>query len=203
VTRRELLLLAASLGRATDGFAQEPAKPQLDSNAGRDTAVLNAVLVDLLTWPDSPLRPRDATKKQINFSLRSPDFQPKASDILSRHDQREWDKLSPAQLGLAREAAADLVRRVERKDKLQGLKLKDKRIVVAHDSEAVAKRERKRRRVRPQVFRAFAPGYSRDGKIAIVRLNFPWSIHSGYATYVLAWKESEFLVLMRDVVIHL
>jgi hypothetical protein len=173
----------------------------LDLIAGRDSAVLEVVLKDLLSWPDSPLR--DATKKQILFSPEALDYRLNVSDVLQQHDSREWDKLAPAQLGLATEAAGDLMRRLDGKEILKGLTLKDERIVVWDKKQAVAKRGRLRGRARPQVFRAFAPGYSRDRQIAVVRLTFPWSIHSGYATYVLARKESEWAVLIREFVYDL
>ena len=74
----------------------------------------------------------------------------------------EWVKLVSVQLGLATEAAGDLIRRLDGKEILKGLGLKDERIVVWDKKQAVAKRDRIRGRARPQVFRAFAPGYSRD-----------------------------------------
>jgi hypothetical protein len=46
-------------------------------------------------------------------------------------------------------------------------------------------------------FTANTPGFSRDKQIAIVRVHFPWSIHSGYNTYVLARRDGERVVVVR------
>jgi hypothetical protein len=203
MARRVLLLLAATWTQAVGGFAQESPRPQSDSNADRDSAVLEVVLKDLLSWPESPFRPRDATKKQILFSPEALTGRLTVADVLQRHDPRGWQKMSPVQIVLASEAARHLARRLDAKDTLKGLKLKDERIAIWAKAGADAKRDRPSRRARPQVFRAYAPGYSHDRQVAIVRLAYPWSIHSGYATYVLARKENEWVILVRDFVIDL
>jgi hypothetical protein len=77
-----LLLLAATSASAAWGFAQEPAKPKADSNAGRDSAVLEVVLKDLLVWPDSPLMQLEATGKQIHFSPEARGYRLNVTDVL-------------------------------------------------------------------------------------------------------------------------
>jgi hypothetical protein len=197
MTRRLLLLLAATWPRPAGAFVQAP--PKSESNASSDSAVLEVVLTDLLSWPDSPLEFPETAEKQLLFSPEALTDPLKVSEILDGHGWRKRTKLSRAEVRLAREAAGDLVRRREMKHSFSGLRPKDPRIVIWDRIRA----ESKRGRVRPQVFRAYAPGYSRDRRLAIVRLTFPWSIHDGEGTYVLARKEGEWVVLTRDFVYYL
>jgi hypothetical protein len=141
MTCRLLLLLAATGPWPTGCLAQEPSTPKAGSDAGRDSSVLEVVLKDLLTWPDSPLEPRHETRKQILFSPEAPGYRPRLEEILDRQDAKEWNKLSPVQLGLAREAAEDLVRRLKEKDALKGFRPKDKRIVIWDKRGADGKRD--------------------------------------------------------------
>jgi hypothetical protein len=106
---------------------------------------------------------------------------------------------SPVHLGLAREAAESLVRRVNDKEPFKDLKLKDQRIVVWDKTREVAETEKRNNFLRPQIFRAYPPGYSQDRQVAIVRLTFPWSIHGGDGTYVLVKKEGKWTVLIREI----
>lgn len=196
---RLLLFLAAAWFWPTDGFAQEPPQPKVGSDAGHDSAVLEVVLMDLLTWPDSPLESHETTKR-ILFSQEGPADRPTVADVLDgKHAKKKWAKLSRIQRGLAREAAGDLVRRLEEKDAFKGFRPKETRIVIWDKRGADEKRDPRSLLIRPQVFRAYAPGYSRDRQLAIVRLTFPWSgpMHSGDGTYVLARKEGEWVVLIR------
>jgi hypothetical protein len=154
------------------------------------------VLQDLLACPDSPLEPED-TIKQILFSPESPGYRPTLADVLARGSTNKWDKLSPAELAHAQQAADHLVRRSQEKDAFKGFKPKDKRIIVWDNRRAEAGRDADRRRLRPQVFQAFPPGYSKDAQLAMVHLNFPWSVHSGTGTYVLARKQGGWVVIIR------
>ena len=193
MTCRLLLLLAATGPWPTGGFAQEPPMPKAGSDAGRDSGVLEVVLKDLLTWPDSPLEFPRATEKRLLFSPEALTDPLEVSDILDRLDRKKRAKPPRTQRELVREAAEDLVRRREVKHSFRDLRPKDPRIVIGDEGRA----DMKRGRVGPQVFRAYAPGYSRDRRLAVVRLTYPWSIHEGEGTYVLAKKGGEWIVLSR------
>jgi hypothetical protein len=203
MTRRSLLLLVAIWAWPISGFAQESPKPKAETNAEQDSAVLEVVLKDLFSCQGSPLESRNATKKQILFS---PEALMAGLTVLDERPQTQLKTLSPAQLDLARKANEDLVRRVKAKEFFKDLKLKDERIVVwdkvRADADATI-RKVGRRFGGPQVFHAYAPGYSQDRQLAIVRLTFPWSMHSGNGTYVLTRKEGEWVVLSRDFLIYL
>jgi hypothetical protein len=193
-----LLLLAAAGPWPTGDFVQEPPEPKVGSDAGRDWAVLEVVLKDRFTWSDSPIEPGREARKQILFSPEAPVYRPGLDEILDRTDVKEWNKISPVQLGLAREAARDLVHRLGEKEPFRGFWPNDKRILISDESGTLPIYD-PLRPFRPQVFRAYAPGYSRDGQLAIVRLTLPWSggVRSGNGTYVLTRNEGDWVVLIR------
>ena len=196
MTRRLLLLLASAWPWPSIGLAQEPVKLKSDptSQASRDAAVLQVVLDDLVFRTDSPLRDH----KQIFFS---PDLSGSrllgSDDALQRRLKERW-KLSPVQLGLAREAAGDAVRRQDEKDAFKGFKSKDNRIIL-WDEAREAKERTQPRRFRTQVFHMFAPGYSRDYQFAIVYyVTWPLGKHYASGSYGLIGKEGKWVVLYRD-----
>jgi hypothetical protein len=194
-----LLLLLVAIGPwPTGDFVQEPPEPKASSDAGRDRAVLEVVLKDRFTWPDSPIEPRRETRKQILFSPDAPAYRPGLDEILDRTDVKEWNKISPVQLGLAREAARDLVHRLGEKEPFKGFLPSDRRILISDEIGAPPTYD-PLHPFQPQVFRAYAPGYSRDGRLAIVRLALPWSggVRSGNGTYVLTMNEGDWVVLIR------
>jgi hypothetical protein len=191
--RRLLFLLAATCFWLDHGFAQETPKHKSDAETRRDFAVLETVLQDLLALPpDSLLR-----TTEVLFSPDAPRHRPTHDDVFARGRTNKWDQLPPAQLSLARQAADDLIRRSEEKDAFKAFKPKDKRIIVWDKRRAEAERDSHGRYSRPQVFRAFPPGYSKDAQLAMLHLNFPWSVHAGTATYVLARKQGEWVIVTR------
>jgi len=50
--------------------------------------------------------------------------------------------------------------------------------------------------------RAWRPGYSKDGQLAIVMFSIPWSIHHADATYVLVRQDGAWKVRVRQFVIY-
>jgi len=198
MTRRQMLLVVATWPLASLVLGDEPPKPKANPGAARDSEVLEVVLKDLLTWSDSPLEPRKAKEKQIRFSPEALTVKLELGDVFERPFPEQWKKLTPAQLGRAREAAVDLVHRVGEKDALKGVKLKDPRIIIWDKAREAAEPKRRGAYDHPQVFEVHAPGYSQGQEIAIVRVRFPWSIHGGFGTYVLLKKEGEWIVLVRD-----
>src|SRR4051794_32347525 len=90
MTRRLLLFLAATWPWLSRSSAQEAAKPKADSDsqASRDAAVLEAVLMDVLTrrHPDSAL----IDGKELLFSPNVPDYPPlEISDIQQALKERK------------------------------------------------------------------------------------------------------------------
>jgi hypothetical protein len=118
-----------------------------------------------------------------------------AAEVLERREPKKWDKLSRAQLELARQAADDLVRRSPKKDAFARFAPKDKRIRVLNkkQTEAILPRDD-----RPELVRAYAPGYAPDKRLAILRLAFTMGVHGGIGTYVLERKDGRWVVLLHD-----
>lgn len=203
MTRLSRLLLCVAFVWPAWSEGQEPPKPKSDSNAERDFAVLEVVLKDLMTLPDSPLTPRGAAEKQIRFSLEALNDRLSVAEVLEQHHRDQWRRLSPDQTKKVRESAQNLVRRLADKDPFERFKPKDERIILLDKVREEELRATTRRSRRPQVFRAYAPGYSNDRRIAIVLLTYPWSgRHSGEGTYVLAKENDRWVVLLRDFVYH-
>jgi hypothetical protein len=199
MTHRLLLLLAVASPWLTSGLPDEPPKPKADSDAVRDRAVLEIVLKDLLSCPDSGLLSRE-TNKRIHFSPEAPSYRTDLEHVLDRWKrEKEWDKLSPVQFALAQQAARELIRRLEEKGVFEGFKPKDERIIIWDKARADATRDPQHWPL--QVFHAYAPGYSQDRQLAIVRLTFDCFLHPGHTTYILARKEGKWVVLTRIVVI--
>jgi len=48
---------------------------------------------------------------------------------------------------------------------------------------------------------AYNPGYTRDGRTALVRLNFNWSIHSAYVTYLVKKLEKGWSVVESELTV--
>ncbi len=88
--------------------------------------------------------------------------------------------------------------RLGQKEPLKGFRPKDRRILIS-DEIGTPRKYDPLRLFRPQVCCAYAPGYSRDGQLAIVRLTLPWSggKHGGNGTYVLTRNEGDWVVLTR------
>jgi hypothetical protein len=158
---------------------------------------LEVVLADFLTIPE--FLKRDARgRPRILFSLKRPRYRPNAKEIVEPVDLKQWAKLSQAQLDCARQAALDLVRRLEEKDAYKGFTPKDERIAFWDETRFDAKRFPRMGPWYPPVLRAYAPGYSRDGRIAILRVSFTSDLHGGSGIYVLTRKEDKWVVLVRD-----
>jgi hypothetical protein len=120
----------------------------------------------------------------------------------------EWQHLYAREQAGAREAADDLARRARNKDGFKTFVPKNKRIRMYTKQEEAKQREIDAHTVGfgglgPQVFRAFSPGYSADGRVAVVRLSFGWSIHSAQATYILVRRDDQWSVVVRNLIFFL
>ena len=165
--------------------------------------MLETVLVDLLTQPDSPVETSKETNKEIHFSAKARHYEIKADDILRKRDEKELKKLSTEQLNNAREAAEHITQRVEKKDFFKEFIPKDKRIKIYSKEQDEADKERNLLGG-TQVFRAYPPGYSRNQEVAVVHLSFTWAgnFHGADATYVLCKKNNGWAVLWRHVALY-
>jgi hypothetical protein len=182
---------------------QAAPNPNADSHANLDWTILELVLRDLITLPHSPFAHRGEPNRPIVFSPERIALPVSAEDLLDRrYAEAQWNKLSAAQIELARQAARQLVRRQDDRDEFERFRPQDRRI-VSEKKRDEAEREPGFPDLGPQTFRAFTPGYSRDRQFAMIRLHFPWGSHTGRATYVLARKDGEWVILIRSFVYFL
>lgn len=184
--------------------AQERPKSKGEEDQVRDAAVLEAVLVDLLTQPDSPVEPRKEANKEIHFSTEALRNGVKGAEVLRMQDKKILEKLPTDQLAKAREAAEHLAQRVEKKEFFKDFVPKDKRIFL-YVKDAAAKDKEESRLRGPQIFRAYSPGYSKDQELAVVRLSFTWSggFHGAGGTYLMQKQKDGWKVLIRDLFFYL
>lgn len=169
--------------------------PDDPEGATRDAAVLNAVLDDLLTrsHPESPLF--DKTHIFLAPDEVAPSL--KVSEVIHELQLRDFSHVSPADLALGREAANELIRRKDVAEVLNQFAPSDQRVILWDD----AREDADRKKVffqRAQVFRALAPGYSRDHKFAVVYMRYPLDIHAGWGSWGLALRNGKWVVVFRD-----
>jgi hypothetical protein len=183
------------------------------SDNGRDAAVLEVVLQDLLARDVLEL-PKGAAK-QLLFSTEARDSDEvpiRAADVLQEFPQTIlvggisgektlFANLSQEQSKLVREAAEHMERRATTKDAIKPFVPKDKRIKMY--SKKVVKEYPKNvdERGGPQLFRAFPPGYSNNRQLAIVFIGFGWSnnFHPVLARYILIKKQGGWIVLRASI----
>jgi hypothetical protein len=179
------------------------------SDDGRDAAVLEVVLQDLLARPNVVELPEGAAK-QLLFSteaLDSDHLPIRAADVLQEFpksilaevsgEKMLFANLSREQSKLVREAAEHMARRATTKDATKPFVPKDKRINMY--SKKLEKEYPKNvgERGGPQLFRACPPGYSNNRQLAVVFINFGWSnnLHPALARYILIKKQGGWIVL--------
>lgn len=183
------------------GYLAVQESPQAigNENSLRDTSVIEAVLIDLLSRSNSPIEPKNETPRILYFSPEAVGQEIDREAVLSTTDATAFDNLSTKQLMRVREAADHLIRRVKRNEPFTDFQPKDSRIKL-YSTNIDRRHFRKRRFNLPQIFRAYPPGYSRDSELAIVRLSFTWSgnMHGAAGLYVLTKRNDGWAVLFSD-----
>jgi hypothetical protein len=161
----------------------------------RDNVVVTAVLRDLLTYRgkesplDGPFGP-SLPLPVMRQPLRGPVSLSGGGNACGV-EEKPWRTLTAAQQRAAEEAARHLERRAPHASGFWNLSLPN---VMLHEADA-----------RPRSEFGFdggidvsLPGYSSGGRIAVVFLTMPWSIHSAMGTYVLRHDEEGWTVLLRE-----
>ncbi len=165
-----------------------------------DRDVLDVVWNDLLTERKSPLSASDTPPAEILLFAKPSSYPRKAEEVLMRHDQKLWDALTPAQLAAATDGAAALVRRHERGDALPASPPRDARVKI--HTNLAATRPNPLDLTTPRPALAYPPGYASDGKVAVVSLILPWSMHHADATYILARDGHGWKIILRQFVYY-
>jgi hypothetical protein len=203
-----LAFLSGCRAPATSAPADEPESIHTDAAPVGDAAVLQVVFDDMSNKDnsESPVEWRGDPSKPVYVS-KNPCARRRldAAEILSRNEDKKWKTLTAAQQQAATEAADDLIARADKGHLLPELKSASGRVKVYEDAGAATQPTRKNpfRRERPSC--VFPPGYSKDGRYAVVFLGFPWSgeMHSGDVTYVLERTDRGWKVLLRDFTYYL
>jgi hypothetical protein len=206
---RACLTVCPVIALSWASVAQEAQKPAPTQDEQRDAAVLEAVLVDILTDRKSPLETSRNVPGRVCFAvdpMKPKGFLGKLSiDSILPTDDSEWKKLSPAAQGLGREAATEVQTGREVKEFFTKVRPTDKRIVLYRNDPKDKPSEEARQAAKRalswsvQVFRACPPGYSKDRTVAVVFLMYTWSdgFHGADATYILEKLEKGWKIILR------
>jgi hypothetical protein len=162
--------------------------------AGRqlpDRDVLATVLEDLATYRGKH-SPIDGIFSPNPLTLHPvPARYPRTVEsVLDRYNPARWKALSAENTSALREAAENLVRRISANGEVFAAGSKHVPLYSGSDAEAES--------FRKSPIKAWWPGYSEDGHLAIVALAIPWSIHGCSATYVLTRGDKGWTVRVRD-----
>lgn len=170
------------------------------ANAEHDHGVLMAVLLDLLgdAGKDSPLEMFGGPPPKIAFSNAAVESAPSLEDVLRHVDEVDLGDaghLSNEQLARAKEAAAMLGERCRARRPFAPIVSRDGRIRVRNQDSPI-RSDDPFDHVRP--VEAWPPGYTADGRLAVVRLVMPWSgWHVAMGTFVLEDLGGRWTVRLR------
>jgi hypothetical protein len=172
----------------------------------RDAAVLQVVFDDMLSKDndESPAEWHEDQSRPVYVSKNPRNGRSNARQILSHGDEKKWKALTKAQQETATEAADELVARVDKGDSLPALKSTSGRLAIYEDAGPATQPTRENPLGGERASGVFAPGYSKDGRCAVVNLAFPWSgrMHSGEVTYVLERTDRGWKVLLRNFIYY-
>lgn len=184
----------------------DKAKPTTQDAATTDSAVLQVVFDDMLS-KDNGESPTEWTRDQskvVYVSKNPPDQRIDTSRVLSLSDEKKLGALTNPERGAATEAAHDLVARAGKRVPLPELRSTSGRVKIYEDAGAATQPTRENFLAGERASSVFLPGYSKDGRYAVVRLGFPWSgrMHSGEATYILERTDRGWKVLLRGFIYY-
>ncbi len=212
---RHVLIGSWLLMLTSQGCAQSPqqlistATPTPDESAvtptaapgltERDQLVLDRVLRDLLSAESgkTPVSIRGAPPETLSVASSSLSRTFKVFHLYLRHHSDAWSALPTTSDAALRAAADDLVARAAAG--FSNFVSTDPRVTMVSESDLTSTGVH---RFADRPIRAWPPGYSPDGSLAVVFLNIPWSMHSTSTTYVLALDSSGWNVVVRQFIYH-
>jgi len=188
-----LILLVLVVHLVPAGCAAPPDAP----GRSTDFELIELVLVDLIDFKEfHSLTGRDGKKSQIVLSdqtIGSSGFL--SDDQLSSESYPEKDKLVPPDIG------ADLRRRNPKEPiSLSAFNPKNPNIIVEDLSDIDGKDDAAFEKKHPDArgyVEAWMPGYSEDGRTAVVRVLFGPTPHAATATYMLVKQDGRWKVKWR------
>jgi hypothetical protein len=158
----------------------------------RDNNVVMAVLDSMLREQDAKgtiFFPPYGSTRPVLFDSVPSCYALTSDGVLKRSDEKRWAVLTSAELRATREAAEDLATRAP---------VCGGEFVMADPRIALQKGAGENTGIFSGAATAFPPGYSKDGRLALVLISFPWSIHTASGTYVLAFGKGRWQVRLRD-----
>ena len=175
------------------GLAALAAPPDLTKQTDAfDHSILNIVLEDLLSYtsPDSPVLDAGASPKTLHFDP-APAIWPRTIDaVLYQKAGVQWSDLQRENEKHIAEAASNLVARITTPTSGEPYIPANPRIQLLSEASQYTTW------VRP--IRAYRPGYSLDGSIAISLVVIPWGNHHADGTYILFRAEESWRIALRQ-----
>jgi len=163
--------------------------------ADRDTPVLTIVLAHFSSRRDTwPVNPKGYTA--IEPQTRTVAAQIRTSDFLEQ--LHETGKKIPL------EAVSDFIRRNQHSNSIPADLASAARVRVLTREQAKGDSIAMLKPEIAHFVTAYNPGYTRDGKTALVRLDFNWSVHGAYATYLVQKRgEKGWFVIASELTVFL
>jgi hypothetical protein len=175
-----------------------------------DDDVMEAVLNNLLDVPDLPMdiyclslgpdrsavpaiRPwpsrSDPPPRICRINPKAAPWRHDLSQILNERSESPWD-LTKAERSAVREGAEHLVGRNQNRDSLETFQVCGPRIQIHQKGNAATAFDRP--------INLWAPGYSHDGRIAVVSVHIPMADHGADGTFVLTVVDGNWAVRLRQ-----
>jgi len=194
MARTALLLLLALLQVQAASRTNEPESSE-SGVTPRDNAVMLVVLERLLAEGKmDPFVPPGDPSKPLLFDLEPICNSVTADQVLEPSDEKEWEGLTDAEQAAVREAAENLVARAK---SCAG------EFTISHPRIQLRRGDPPGTGIFDRTSAAFLPGFSRDGRTALVLLSIPWSIHGASGTHVLVLQDGEWQIRVRDFAYYL
>lgn len=162
-----------------------------------DNDVLTAVLADFLDNPDKETDVIDVLESGELLFAKSAIPYPRTLDEFLSEGQLE--PATQEDRNAVRECAEQLIARGGGRHSPGRFEIQDRRILV----QVTEAGHRGSQQQYSRAMRACVPGYSKDGRFAIVRIVFPWGDHGGNATVLLVKEGENWTVRLRRIVFHL
>ena len=183
-------------GAGIEATFDGPRDPQLDR------AVIETALLDAVSGSnDTGKAVTDMGRgKELTFSGQGLDhYGGMMRTTLDRAVAGPWKSLPAPDRVAALAARADMIRRMNHGQPFAPFRPTDRRLSLWEDNPASTRPATRPWGLDgPRPIHLAPPGYGQDGRVALVVLQFPWSVHSGDAVYVLRRQGANWDVISRD-----
>ena len=184
--------------RASD--RPESATPKL-AEGSDDEAVLEVALADLATYAgeDSPVAFQGVVSTPLLVASEPADGPIPQDNVLEKLKEKAWKSLPRSEEARLVEAVGSLATRATRHADVNAFESKNPRVKMVKPG---SEQKPKYWFLVPRPIRIWPPGYSVDGRIAMVRMSIPWSMHHADGTFLLTSRQGTWHVLVRQFVFY-